>query len=263
MFSVNYVNSSDELVFDQRESGPGSTKLTDAIDTRQIEIHDLRNRERNFSIDVQGFEAVNLDLEFNSFEDDQAVVFELYPKIKAFLSKKLGVKDSVVFDHTYRSSSRKVKTLHNRAPVKTVHNDYTESSAKRMFELQTDSKPELQDKPYQFVNLWFPVLHKVEESPLAFIDLSTVEPDDFRKLKLIYQDRVGEISGIKYNPKHIWFYKSLMTPGEGMLFKVFDSESQNNIVGVPHSAVDLHESNENKVTNTRSSIEFRAIVFKE
>ncbi len=117
MFSVNYVNSSDELVFDQRESGPGSTKLTDAIDTRQIEIHDLRNRERNFSIDVQGFEAVNLDLEFNSFEDDQAMVFELYPKIKVFLSKKLGVKDSVVFDHTYRSSSRKVKTLHNRAPV--------------------------------------------------------------------------------------------------------------------------------------------------
>ncbi|ALU44901.1 CmcJ/NvfI family oxidoreductase [Pseudoalteromonas rubra] len=263
MFSVNYVNPNKELVFDQRQSGPGNTKLTQAIDTRVIEINDVRKREKNFTLDVQGFKPVYFDLEFDNFEDDQALVSNLYPRVQAFISHTLGVKDSVIFDHTYRSSTRKTKTVHNRAPVKTVHNDYTKSSAKRMFDLQTQDRPDLRGKPYQFINLWLPVNNEVEESPLAFIDLSTVESADFRKLKLIYPDRIGEISGIAYNPKHSWFYKSLMKPGEGMLFKVFDSESKNNIVGVPHSAVDLLEVEESNVVNKRSSIEFRAIVFGE
>lgn len=263
MFSVNYVNPNKELVFDQRQSGPGNTILTQAIDTRDIEITDLRNSDKKFTLDKQGFKPVYIDLEFDNFEDDEDLVSNLYPRVQAFVSRTLGVNHSLIFDHTYRSSTRKTKTVHNRAPVKTVHNDYTESSAKRLFDLQTQGRPELRGKSYQFVNLWLPVKYEVEESPLAFIDLSTVDSADFRKLKLIYPDRVGEISGITYNSKHKWFYKSSMRPGEGMLFKVYDSELKDNIVGVPHSAVDFLVGEEKSVVNKRSSVEFRAIVFGE
>lgn len=263
MFSVNYVNPNEELVFDQRQSGPGNTKLTQAIDTRVIEINDVREREQDFSLDVHGFKPVYFDLKFDDFDDDEALVTNLYPRVQAFISNTLGINDNVIFDHTYRSSTRTAKTVHNRAPVKTVHNDYTKSSAKRMFDLQTQERPDFRGKPYKFINLWLPVNNEVEESPLAFIDLSTVESDDFRKLKLIYPDRIGEISGISYNPKHNWFYKSLMRPGEGMIFKVFDSQLKGNIVGVPHSAVDVLESEKHSVVKKRSSIEFRAIIFGE
>ena len=70
MFSVNYVNPNEELVFDQRQSGPGDTKLTQAIDTRVVELNDLRNIEKDFTLDVEGFKPIYFDLDFDDFEDD-------------------------------------------------------------------------------------------------------------------------------------------------------------------------------------------------
>ena len=263
MFSVNYVDPKQPLVFDQRESGPGNTKLTDAIDVRVIELSDIRQSRESFSLDIQGFKPVIFNPEFQEFSDDTAITTHLYPKVEELIMKELNALDIVIFDHTFRSSTRSDKTVHNRAPVKTVHNDYTVSSANRMFEIQTQEKPELKGKPYQIVNLWLPVLNEVEESPLAFIDLSTVDSKDFNKLKLIYPDRVGEISGISFNPEHKWFYQSRMKPGEAILFKVFDSNCNGNIVGVPHSAVDGQLEQQANTVHKRSSLEFRTIVFKE
>lgn len=265
MFSVNYVNPSHTLEFDQRESGPGNSILTQSIDTRSISINDIRNSSECFSIEKQGFMPVEFSTAFTAFDSDEAITRDLYPEVEKLLAQELESQNIIIFDHTYRSSVRTERTVHNRAPVKTVHNDYTASSAKRMVNLKTANRPELRGMPYQFINIWLPVLHEVEESPLAFIDLASVSEDDFKTLKLIYPDRVGEISGIAYNTKHRWFYQSRMKPGEAMLFKVFDSRSSNNIVGVPHSAVDSAENRYHNNSNikTRQSIEFRAIVFKE
>jgi hypothetical protein len=90
------------------------------------------------------------------------------------------------------------------------------------------------------------------------VDISTVQPTDFQRLKLIYPDRIGELAAITYNPNHKWFYQSEMTPGEGLLFKVYDSTFEQGMFGVPHSAVDVLNDEAKK---PRTSLEIRAIVF--
>lgn len=258
MFSVNYVSADAPLVYDQTYKGPGASELTSSVDTRTITISDMRGEQDRFSLDKNGFEIVHFSPDFDAFEDDEAIKAHLYPEVIAMLKRKLNSDDVMIFDHTYRSTTRVDKSIHNRAPVKTVHNDYTEVSAHHRMMEETKGREHLRKCSYTLVNLWLPVHNKVESSPLAMVDITTVQTSDFQRLKLIYPDRIGEIAAITYNPKHKWFYQSDMTPDEGLLFKVFDSTFQEGMFGVPHSAVDVVEDASGK---PRTSIELRAIVF--
>ncbi len=260
MFSVNYVQENAELEYDQTYKGPGATSLTDAVDVRLVDIADMRTQEKPFSLEEQGFKPVKFQTQFTAFDDDSAIQQVLYPQVIEFLQQELARRDIRIFDHTFRSTTRNAQTIYNRAPVKTVHNDYTDKSAHNRMLAETENHPEWRNRSYQLLNLWLPVHQVVQESPLALIDLSTVKAEDFRRLKLIYPDRIGEISAIKHNPEHRWFYQSQMAPGEALLFKVFDSQMRDGVFGVPHSAVDFAQRNGAPAT-PRSSLELRAIVF--
>ncbi len=166
-----------------------------------------------------------------------------------------------MFDHTIRSNSEGLATVHRRAPVKTVHNDFTDRSAQHRVEQETKDDPSLQHRRYQFVNIWMPILHSVEESPLAMVDMTSAQAADFHKLKLIYPDRVGELAAISYNPDHRWYFFPNMTPSEAILLKVYDSRSPGALSGVPHSAVDDPTTSVN--ARLRTSIEIRTIIFFE
>ena len=261
MFTVNYVNPGIDLVYDQRHLGPGRQQLIDSIDQKIVDIEDGRLSTKNFSLAETGFEFSKIDFEFDKFEDDLKVQHELFPLVTHWLKTHLGASDLLIFDHTYRSNSRAVQSVHNRAPVKTVHNDYTAKSAEFRLHEETRFRPDLRNKPYQFINLWMPVHHKVEESPLAMVDLNTVFGTDYHQMKLIYPDRIGELAAISYNPQHKWYYFSEMAPGEVLLLKVFDSQVAGDIYGVPHSAVDAVENKSS--SKPRNSIEIRTIAFFE
>ena len=261
MFSVNYVLPQGTLEYDQTYQGPGASELTTSIDKRNIDITDMRKSKREFSIDTNGFEVVRFEPAFNHFENDEAVIAQLYPSVITFLQRKFDTKHVQIFDHTYRSTTRAEKTTYNRAPVKTVHNDYTNTSAEHRMLAETKDKTQLRSRSYKLVNLWLPVHSVVKSSPLAMVDLATVQQSDFHRLKLIYPDRVGELAAISYSPKHRWYYQSDMAPGEGLLFKVFDSTLPEGMFGVPHSAVEVVNNEQGESLPPRTSIEIRAIVF--
>ncbi|MGX1203184.1 CmcJ/NvfI family oxidoreductase [Marinobacter sp. MBR-105] len=259
MFSINYVQPVGGLEYDQRYKGPGASELTQSVDTRHIDVTDIRNQANDFNLDDQGFEAVRVAFDFDNYQNDDAIREHLYPQVIEYLRDQLKASEVLIFDHTYRSTSRQDQTIHNRAPVKTVHNDYTEKSALHRMLEETEQRPELRDRPYRLVNLWMPVGHRVEESPLAVLDINTVAADDFHRIKLVYPDRIGEIAGISYNPDHRWYYLSDMEPGEALLLKVFDSRSPAGIFGTPHTAADPVNTPDN--ARNRNSLEVRVIAF--
>lgn len=258
MFSVNYVSPDAPLVYDQTYKGPGASELTSSVDKRTISVSDMRAEKSTFSLEKNGFEVVSFSPDFDAFEDDEAIQKQLYLYVIDMLKRRMKSDDVIIFDHTYRSTTRADKSIHNRAPVRTVHNDYTDVSANHRMMEETKGQEHLRKRDYTLVNLWLPVRNKVESSPLAMVDISTVQPTDFQRLKLIYPDRIGELAAITYNPNHKWFYQSEMTPGEGLLFKVYDSTFEQGMFGVPHSAVDVLNDEAKK---PRTSLEIRAIVF--
>jgi len=270
MFSINYVNPAERLEYDQRHAGPGATELTDALDCRTMAVKDIRDSDRHFSLQKHGFQPVLTPFNFDRFEDDKAIRNELYPQVVAFMKQELGADEVIVFDHTYRSSHRKEKTSHNRAPVKTVHNDYTDKSGQLRLLEETRYRPEWRQRRYQLINLWMPLHHVVKGSPLAMVDINSVKAEDFHRLTLIYPDRIGEIAAISHNPGHEWYYMSDMKPGEALLFKVFDPQLPKGVFGVPHSAVEpiygapgrsqpIEVNADNIPIGTRTSLEVRVI----
>ena len=260
-YRVNYARPGSSHSFDQTQPGPGNEQLIDAIDSRVVRVKNGRCEHQEYTLDEQGFELTKVAFEFSDYEHNDRIQNILYPNVVDWLQSKLGASDVKVFDHTYRSKQRSELSIHNRAPVKTVHNDYTAHSANHRLLEETTSEPQLRSKPFQLINLWIPVHHTVEESPLAMVDLRTVSEKDYHPLKLIYPDRIGELAAISYNPDHDWVYFSQMEPGEAILLKVFDSQVNRLPNGVPHSALDDIEPKAFK--HLRSSLELRTIVFFE
>ena len=64
------------------------------------------------------------------------------------------------------------------------------------------------------VNIWRPLESPVEKSPLGHIDISTLKPEDWKKIKVIYKDRVGVMRGLVHNENHKWFMINQMNPDQ-------------------------------------------------
>ena len=260
-YFVNYAKPDGTHIYDQTHLGPGNEQLIESVDQRVMQVKDGRHDIGQFSLDANGFAFSKVRFNFSDYKDNGKIGRVLYPQVVDWMKSVLGASDVQIFDHTYRSKVRSEMSTHNRAPVKTVHNDYTAKSAEHRLTEETRSNPELRRKRFQFINLWMPVDHKVEESPLAMVDMKTVSASDYHPLKLIYPDRIGELAAISHNPKHQWIYFSEMTPGEALLLKVFDSQMPADLNGVPHSAIEPVEHK--PFRHARSSIEIRTIVFFE
>ena len=108
---------------------------------------------------------------------------------------------------------------------------------------------------YGFVNIWRPVEHTIQSSPLGFIRPGSMSQDDWMDIGLIYPDRLGQILGVAANPSHEWFFKSEMTPTEAIIFNIYDNTGRPHLA---HSALDL--PGDSGVTIPRKSIESRTLV---
>lgn len=285
MALVNYVDpEAGELVFDQRHTGPGKSQLVEGIDAQSVAIQDgrlLANQGEVFSLQQQGFELVkdafnlrNLDHFFGQLDEtnssvtaerDRLIKQDWYPVITDYLKQKLQADAVLMFDHTLRTDTRQTsqteQSTQRRATVKTVHNDYTDWSSERQLKetLAVHGLDPNDYTRYQFVNVWLPLLRPVTESPMAMVDLRSAADDDFHNLRLLYPTREGQISVISANPEHRWVWFSDMTPEEALLLKVYDSQNNSRISGVPHTAFDLNTMAQHK----RISIEIRTIALHE
>src|SRR5207247_6644395 len=119
-----------------------------------------------------------------------------------------GAAKVLIFDHTLRAAddaTREQKQV--GAPVRNVHNDYTEWSGPQRVRdlLPADEAAERLQHRFAVVQVWRPINKPVQSSPLAIADARSLSNEDLIATERRYPERVGEIYHITFNPDHRGF----------------------------------------------------------
>lgn len=214
-----------------------------------------------FSLDTNGFVLTEHETAVNDFYDPDEVKSVYYPEVQRLIKRVTGAERVVVFDHIVRNpvlAERGEKGA--RGPAKFVHNDYSFKSAPRRVR---DHLPEEADRlltnRFAEINVWRAIRGPIESSPLALCDARSLGAEDIVPIDLVYRERVGEIFGFLYNPKHRWYYFPRMERNEAILLKCYDSRDDGRARFTAHTSFEDPNSPPNAAP--RESIEVRALVF--
>ncbi|MBV8167582.1 MAG: methyltransferase [Alphaproteobacteria bacterium] len=227
----------------------------------KVKVHNARPIAPDLSLDRQAFVLVSHDTAVRSFYDKDEIKRTWEPEVEALIKRETGASKVVVFDHTIRAADRGVERGH-RAPVRSVHNDYTETSGPQRVRdlLPADEAEARLKKRFVEINVWRNISHDpVEMSPLGFVDSQSIAPRDLAVCDLIYADRTGEIYIGVYNADHRWYYFPRMTREDAELIKCYDSMKDGRARFSLHSAFDDPTSPKN--AKPRESIETRTFAF--
>jgi len=223
----------------------------------ELELQDVRNRENEFYLDKDAFQAIKgIPSEEKDFTDDEHIKSTYYPEVEKLLLEHVpGAHKVTLFDHTIRRSNPGA----TRAPVTRVHVDQTARSTEWRVKLHD---PEEADKllqgRYRIINVWRPLNGPVQAHPLGFASADTVEDNDLVPVEHRYPERTGETAAVRYNKGQQFYYWSGMENDERLLLKCYDSQDG---VGqrVPHTAFVDPRTPEG--AKGRESIEVRALVY--
>jgi len=231
------------------------------FEKQNVSVHNGRPLADRFGLDREGFEFVRRDTAVRDFFGPQELEKVYYPEVVNLVQQVTGAQRVVVFDHTLRSGDEATRErLQIREPVNAIHNDYTEQSApQRLRDLLPAEADTLLQGRFQIVQVWRPINVPAQRSPLALCDASTIADDDLILTELHYEDRIGEIYHIGYNPAHRWFYFPDMQPDEALVFKVYDSVRDGRARYTAHGAF-VHPSAP-ATAPPRQSIEVRTMTF--
>src|SRR5882757_5986101 len=153
-----------------------------------VRVHDARPIASGLSLDRQAFILTHHDTKVRNFYDEQEVTSAYKAEVEALVRRETGAAKVVVFDHTVRTADRAVERG-LRAPVRSVHNDYTEKSGpQRVRDLLTPEEAEMRlKKRFAEYNVWRNIAHEpVEMAPLGFVDAESIAPRDLAVCDLVY-----------------------------------------------------------------------------
>jgi hypothetical protein len=225
-------------------------------------IHDGRPRASELSLDREGFILARHDSAVRNFYDEGEVRSVYYLEIERLVKRETGAAKVVVFDHTIRVADDAVERG-LRAPVRLVHNDYTEKSGpQRVRDLLEPAEAERRlAGRYAEYNVWRPIRGPVQAAPLALADAASIAPEDLVAADLVYKNRTGETYHGVHNPDHRWYYFPAMTVHEAVLIKCFDSAKDGRARFSLHTAFD--DPSSPAAAPPRESIEVRSFAFFE
>lgn len=245
------------------EMTPTGARMTGTYVQQMVRIEDARPIRNTLSLDVQGYLLTDHTSAVTDFYDEDQLRRICYPECIALVQRFTGAKKVIIFDHTIRVEDQaKRAKLDMRAPVYSVHNDYTDWSApKRVRDLlPPDEAEEMLRHRYLMVNVWRPIVGPVESMPLVLCDARTMAPEDQIAADHIYSNRRGETLRIAYNPAQRWNYFSRMQTNEAVLLKCFDSKTDGRARWSGHGAATLTTPRPAGAP-PRESIEIRTIAF--
>jgi hypothetical protein len=226
-----------------------------------VAIRNGRELLGKFSLDTNGFVLTEHETAVKDFYDPDEVKSVYYPEVQRLIKRVTGAERVVVFDHIVRNrvlAERGEKGA--RGPAKFVHNDYSFKSAPRRVR---DHLPEEADRlltnRFAEINVWRVIRGPIESSPLALCDARSLGAEDTVPIDLVYRERMGEIFGFLYNPKHRWYYFPRMERNEAILLKCYDSRDDGRARFTAHTSFEDPNSAPNAAP--RESIEVRALVF--
>lgn len=251
---VNYhVKSDAPQAFEFDVDGIVGNLVSPELVKTKINVVDLRGAKSSVSFDADGIAFVHQPTAVTDFSNSKAWETAYNEDLTALLKAQIGAKEVIVFDHTVRVDDPTAA----RRPARNVHNDYNQAGAEqRLIDIVGEERaPDFHAAGYGFVNVWRPIEHIIQSSPLGFIRPDSMMEDDWMDIGLIYPDRFGQILGVAENPAHKWFYQSQMTPEEVVLFNIYDNTGRPHLA---HSALDM--AGDDKAFVPRKSIESRTLV---
>src|SRR5512145_2497993 len=207
----------------------------------EMAVRNGRPLRETFGLDIHGFVFVDHATRVKDFMDEAERARLYDPEVQALIKKHSGAAEVVVFDHTIRASDEGTQKSSNIRPtVKSVHNDYTETSApRRLREIVGDAEAERRfKKRWAIIQVWRPIRGNVLIDPLAICDGRSIPQQGFIRVERRYKYRTGEVYHIAHNPAHEWYYFPQMTRDEALVFKVFDSDAAKPSRFTAHSAFD-------------------------
>ena len=245
-----------------KEPGTGPDQRVGTFEEHQVAIHDGRVVADRLDLDRQGFVLMHYETAVKDFYDDAEVRRVYYPEMEALVRQATGAAKVIVFDHTIRvddsgaQAERKV-----RAPVRNVHNDFTVRSAPQRVRdlLPADEAERRLNKRYGSINVWRPIRGPVLTAPLAICEYGSIADGDLIAAERRYQDRVGGVYHLAYNPGQRWYYFPKMERDEVVLLKCFDSLTDGTARWTAHGA--FTDPNTPSGAPPRESIEIRTLLF--
>lgn len=246
------------------EPTPGVAQQNVVYETHRLPIWNARSLASDLSLDRQGFSFISHRSAVGNFYDDTEICQVYYPEAEQLVKAATGATKVIVFDHNLRNAQRAKQGANGvKEPVKRVHNDFTAQSGYRrsrdeLAAIGIKNPDALLQHRFSIINVWRPIAHPVQESPLAICDARSIAPTDWIATDLIYRDRVGETYLVSYNPAHQWFYFPHLQPDEALLIKCFDSDQSSPARFTAHTAFDDPTSPTNPIP--RASIELRSLV---
>lgn len=257
---LNYIKPDSTITPEVVYSGGDAPQsYNEAYAFMAAPIFDGRAHSGAFDIHTQGFQLVTSPTQASGFDTQETVEGAYYDEVKAIVRDTTGAKEVFVFDHIVRLGEKNSR----RKPAHHLHNDYSERTAHIRAEerIGTARFAELKDRRMIQINVWRPLVDRVQRSPLAFCDASTIEPKDLIPTNIHFPDtgHIGEIYALRKNPNQRWSYFSEMTKDEVVLIKGYDSLPDGTARFTPHTAFEYPDQDPN--VPARKSIETRTFAF--
>jgi len=243
--------------------GGRSDPKTGQYEMKEITIHDGRPTADQLDMEVQGYEFLKSDTAVTDFTDSEQVKEIYYPELEKLLLEATGAEKVIIFDHTIRiGDPEKRDALGVRDPVRSAHNDFTDQSApQRVRDLLPEAEAEERlGRRYTSVNVWRPLTGPVKTDPIAICAWDSIDDKDMIPSERVYNNRVGGILNLSYNPEQEWTYFPDMERDEVILLKCFDSERDGRARWTAHAAFEDPNGPDPSLP-ARESIEVRTLIF--
>lgn len=218
------------------------------------------------TIHVEGFELWDAPISMPDFEDEDIIRSRYYAEAAELAKCVFGANHAYIFDHLVRRREKgrpelgfgRKGNVSRPAAVGRVHNDYSEASGQKRFELLAENYQIPPAQRFAIVNIWRSIRGKIVDTPLAVCDARTISVKDLVAADIHYPNRSGEIYLVQQSSRHRWAYFSEMDTHEALVFKQYDSQVNGVARFTPHSAFDLPDVPPD--APLRESIEVRCLV---
>jgi hypothetical protein len=245
-----------------REAGTGPDTRKGKYEDHEISIYDGRSIAEDLSLDRQGFTLTRFPTAVKDFYDEEEVRSVYYPEMERIVQQATGCAKVLVFDHTIRIDDEAAQTDRKvRGPVRNMHNDFTRNSApQRVRDLLPPEEAAMRlKKRFGSINVWRPIVGPVETAPLAICGWDTLDEANLIPAERRYQDRIGGVLHLCYNPNQRWYYFPRMERDEVVLLKCFDSLEDGTAKWTCHGSFKVPDAPTD--AKPRESIEIRTLYF--
>ncbi|CAE6357414.1 unnamed protein product [Rhizoctonia solani] len=195
----------------QPNPGVLAFRMNYILDPRNVVAQDIRGRENDFKLDVNGFEYLTRPTD-EAFLDKQSIETNYYAEVRQLVKEHTSADQVFIITHRTRQSSENYSRTYedfgkDRTPSHTVHVDRTpESVAAEVKKYLGEDAERLVKGRVRFINVWRPIEHKVHHEPLGFADWRTSSESDLLPVHVDNVYAKFDVFLSRFNKTHNWYY---------------------------------------------------------